>query len=118
MNPPLVVNVVTSSYTALSEGEILAQSLLFFLAGYDTTSMAISFLCYNLAVHTDCQDKLIEEIDSVMQGHVSHVESCNGISCIRHNETVKLRPDFESRTFDNVVGKATCSIRISVGAQL
>jgi len=60
-------------FAGLTEDEILAQAVMFFVAGYDTTAGAISFLCYNLAVNQDCQDTLIEEIDTVMQGHVGAI---------------------------------------------
>ena len=50
----------------MSRTEIVAQAVLFFLAGYDTTATTISFLAYNLACHPDKQDKLIEEIDAVI----------------------------------------------------
>ena len=42
--------------------EVLAQGLLFFLAGYDTTATSIAFLLYNLALNPEIQKKLYEEI--------------------------------------------------------
>ena len=60
-------------FAGLTEDEILAQAILFFMAGYDTTAGAISFLCYNLALNQHCQDTLIEEIDTVMEGQVSAI---------------------------------------------
>jgi cytochrome P450 len=57
----------------LTHEEVLAQSILFILAGYDTTASTLSFFGYLLAVNSDCQEKLIAEIDSVMkdQDHVT-----------------------------------------------
>lgn len=46
--------------------EIVGNSILFLLVGYDTTSNALAFTAYNLATHSDCQEKLIEEIDAVL----------------------------------------------------
>ena len=43
--------------------DIQAQSLMFLLAGYETSSTALSFLCYHLALDTHVQDKLRDEID-------------------------------------------------------
>jgi len=51
----------------LTNGEILSQSILFMLAGSDTTAVTLSWLAYNLAFYSECQDKLIEEVDSVLE---------------------------------------------------
>ena len=47
----------------LSDTEIIAQSIVFLIAGYDTTSNALAFASYLLALNPDIQDKLINEID-------------------------------------------------------
>ena len=49
----------------LTKEEIVAQGLLFFIAGYDTTAIAIMYLLYNLALNPDIQDKVYEEIMNV-----------------------------------------------------
>ncbi|XP_053317321.1 cytochrome P450 3A9-like [Spea bombifrons] len=51
---------------ALTDAEIMAQSIIFILAGYETTSLSLSYLFYNLATHPDVQQKLQEEIDSLL----------------------------------------------------
>nr|XP_031837183.1 cytochrome P450 9e2-like [Nomia melanderi] len=43
--------------------DIVAQAAIFFLAGYDTVSSAMSFLTYELAVNPEIQRKLREEVD-------------------------------------------------------
>jgi len=48
----------------LSENEILAQAIIFFLAGYETTASTLSFCTYELALNPDIQQKLYEEIMS------------------------------------------------------
>nr|XP_020043036.1 cytochrome P450 3A9-like isoform X2 [Castor canadensis] len=53
----------TESHKALSDLEIIAQSIIFIFAGYETTSSALSFVTYLLATHPDVQKKLQEEID-------------------------------------------------------
>ncbi|CAO2630614.1 Cytochrome P450 3A11 [Lemmus lemmus] len=51
------------SHKALSDMEIMAQSVLFIFAGYETTSSTLTFTLYLLATHPDIQKKLQEEID-------------------------------------------------------
>ncbi|XP_053683472.1 probable cytochrome P450 9f2 [Sabethes cyaneus] len=55
------VGKISSSKT-MSDAEFTAQCLIFFLAGFDTISTAMMFLCYELAVNPDVQQKLYEEI--------------------------------------------------------
>lgn len=54
----------TGSHKALSDLELVAQSITFIFAGYETTSTSLSFLAYLLAIHPDVQQKLQEEIDA------------------------------------------------------
>ncbi|XP_054445811.1 cytochrome P450 3A12-like [Pteronotus mesoamericanus] len=54
----------TDSHKALSDLELVAQSVIFIFAGYETTSTSLSFLMYLLATHPDVQQKLQEEIDA------------------------------------------------------
>lgn len=54
----------------LTDAEILSQAVLFMSAGADTTATALSWLAYNLAMNPEIQDKLCEEIDSVLEKHV------------------------------------------------
>ena len=55
--------------------EVLAQGLLFFLAGYDTTATSIAFLLYNLALNPEIQEKLYEEIVDAAGDKVFRVNS-------------------------------------------
>ncbi|KAM7315660.1 cytochrome P450 3A24 [Ixodes scapularis] len=51
------------------DDEAMAQCVLFFLAGQDTTSSVISFTLYLLALHPDIQAKLREEADECFKQH-------------------------------------------------
>ena len=55
---------------AMTETEMIAQSILFLAAGYDTTSLTVTYLAYCLALNPDVQEKLIEEIDTVLADKV------------------------------------------------
>jgi len=48
----------------ISDDEIVAQELIFILAGYETTAACLNFTTYLLAKHQHVQDKLREEINS------------------------------------------------------
>ncbi|KAM9210123.1 cytochrome P450 3A4-like isoform 2-T2 [Dugong dugon] len=54
----------TSPHKALTDMELVAQSIIFIFAGYETTSTALSFLTYLMATHPDIQQKLQKEIDA------------------------------------------------------
>ncbi|XP_017777293.1 PREDICTED: uncharacterized protein LOC108563195 [Nicrophorus vespilloides] len=56
----------------ISDEEIAAQAFVFFIAGFETSSVIISFMTLELAIHVDLQEKLHAEIDMVM-------EDCKGV---------------------------------------
>ena len=60
----------TLTSPGLTEDEILANILTFFLAGYETTANTLTFLGYELATNPEVQDKLIEEIEEVVPNKV------------------------------------------------
>ena len=49
----------------LTEDNIMAQGIGFFMAGFETTSNTMSTLCYNLAQNPQIQEKLFEEINKI-----------------------------------------------------
>ncbi|KAM8712362.1 hypothetical protein ACLKA7_012819 [Drosophila subpalustris] len=55
--------------TGLDIGELAAQVFVFYLAGFETSSSTMSFCLYELAQHTDIQDKLRKDIMSVIEKH-------------------------------------------------
>ncbi|XP_077880889.1 cytochrome P450 3A21-like isoform X4 [Ictidomys tridecemlineatus] len=60
-------------YKGLSDLEIAAQSIIFIMAGYETTSTTLSFIMYVLATNPDVHKKLQKEIDETLQ-----ITSVNG----------------------------------------
>ncbi|XP_017770134.1 PREDICTED: cytochrome P450 9e2-like [Nicrophorus vespilloides] len=55
----------------ITDIDITAQALIFFFAGFDTSSTLMSFMAYELAVNPDIQAKLIAEVDDTY-------EECDG----------------------------------------
>ena len=50
-------------HSALTDVEVLINSLVFMLAGFDTTATTLSWLFYELAVNPEIQEKLATSID-------------------------------------------------------
>ncbi|NXB95233.1 CP3AL protein, partial [Vidua chalybeata] len=59
-------NEANHSYKALTDTEVLAQAFIFIFAGYEPTSNTLGFLAYELAMHPDVQEKVLQEIDAVL----------------------------------------------------
>ncbi|XP_019644909.1 PREDICTED: cytochrome P450 3A29-like [Branchiostoma belcheri] len=53
----------------ISKKEIKGNAVLFWAAGYESTSNTIALTAYNLALHQEAQDRCIEEIDAVIKKH-------------------------------------------------
>nr|WDY85984.1 cytochrome P450 9HZ1 [Pagiophloeus tsushimanus] len=53
----------------MSDDEIAAQALIFFFAGFDTVSQALSFAAYELATNKHIQDRLRQEIVDTLNKH-------------------------------------------------
>ncbi|NWR86215.1 CP3AD protein, partial [Furnarius figulus] len=54
------------SNKALTDIEVLSQAFIFIFAGYEPTSNTLCYLAYELALHPDVQQKVLEEIDTVL----------------------------------------------------
>lgn len=58
----------------LTTDEIIAQAFSFLIGGYETTDTALCFVAYNLATNLQYQEKLINEIDQVLEKYVSFIK--------------------------------------------
>ena len=111
--------------------EMVAQCVLFFLAGYDTTATTITLATYLLALHPEEQDKLYQEIvtisdklmsenpgkdliDLITLDSLNRFEYLNGVIC----ETLRLYAPAtateRSSSRDVVLENSDKSIRINV----
>jgi len=55
---------------ALSDIEVLSQAFIFIFAGYEPTSNTLGYLAYQLALHPDVQQKVVNEIDTILPNKV------------------------------------------------
>ncbi|KXJ70068.1 hypothetical protein RP20_CCG024945 [Aedes albopictus] len=62
---------------SLSIDEVTAQVMVFFVAGYETSSSTVSFCLFELARHQDIQAKVHQEIDSVLAQHEGALTYCS-----------------------------------------
>lgn len=53
----------------LTLDEIVAQSVVFFAAGFETTANTLNYIFYNLAIHPEMQDKVRDEVQGLMEKH-------------------------------------------------
>jgi cytochrome P450 family 9 len=53
--------------TELDDEDIVSQAIMFFLAGFDTTSTLLCFVSHQLATHPEVQERLQEEIDKTLE---------------------------------------------------
>lgn len=70
----MLFSKVKDGSNAFSEREIVAQSMTFLLAGYETTSTVLAFFSHVLAHNQSVQKKLFDEVDSTI-GEVNYSSS-------------------------------------------
>ena len=58
-----------SDSEGLERGEIIAESVGFMVAGYETTSTAITFATYLLAANPEAQERLANEIHEYFESN-------------------------------------------------
>ena len=52
----------------MSDHDIVAQSILFFIGGYETASSTITNALYELTINLDIQERLHQELSTALDG--------------------------------------------------
>ena len=60
----LMIDATTEDQQRLTDEQIVTHSVIFLLAGYETTSTALAYVSYMLALNPTVQEKLQQEIDN------------------------------------------------------
>lgn len=77
------------------EGDnLLAQAVAFYVAGFEASSTAIAFTLYELASHPEYEERLYNEIKSVVEKNELTMESINEMTFLDAvlEETLRLYP--------------------------
>ena len=67
MNDDSVVESKGSKKTKMTDDEIAANTVLFFDAGYETTSTSLAYITHLLVNHPDIQDKVRQEVEQLLE---------------------------------------------------
>ncbi|CAH0549080.1 unnamed protein product [Brassicogethes aeneus] len=81
---------------SLTFNEIAAQCVIFFLAGFDTSSTTMTFALYNMSRNQEVQEKVRDEINRVLAKHGGEItyEALNDMHYMGQviEETLRLHP--------------------------
>ncbi|PVD38382.1 hypothetical protein C0Q70_00996 [Pomacea canaliculata] len=75
----------TDQMNVLSKVEVIAQALIFFVAGYETTASTLQYMAYCLALHPEVQDKIVCEIKEQLGDEIPTYE---GVSKLKYLDSV------------------------------
>jgi len=62
------------SHQGLTEGIIVSQGIIFFVAGFETTSNTLSTLCYSFAKNPEVQERTYQEVKEVLERHNGKID--------------------------------------------
>jgi len=85
--------VEANNENKLSDEEIRANILVFFVAGHETTSTTLTYILYHLATDQECQEKLRDEVNRVFPNNIEP----EGLKDLHYminviNESLRLNP--------------------------
>ncbi|XP_011706771.1 PREDICTED: probable cytochrome P450 6a14 [Wasmannia auropunctata] len=111
---------VSPTVNKLTMAEATAQSYVFFIGGFETTSTTLTFALYELAQCKDIQDKLWKEIDETLEEHGDLTyDAINEMTYLHKvlNETMRKYPNLPvlNRVCTKEFNIPTMNIRVPKG---
>lgn len=90
----LIAGVDPETKRQMNNKDVRDNLLAFIVAGHETTSLALSWALYLLALHPDIQDRARQEAQSVLQGRICEGADVAQLPYIRQiiDETMRLYP--------------------------
>ena len=84
MSTPTSISTSTSTDGKMSDKQVRDEVMTIFIAGHETTANALTWTFYLLSQHSDVEEKLLSEIDSVLVSNIGN----NGESKIPSTEDI------------------------------
>jgi cytochrome P450 len=80
--------------TGMTDEQLRDEVLNIFLAGYETTTIALEWIWYNLSTHPDAEAKLHEELDAVLGGRAPQLADLANLTYTKMviDESLRLYP--------------------------
>ena len=64
----LLISACDEDGSVMSDAQVRDEAMTLFLAGHETTALALTYSLYLLATHPECQARLADELDRVLSG--------------------------------------------------
>jgi len=96
LNKKISESEAKTATKGLTHREIIGNSFIMLIAGYDTTTQSLNFLLYHLATSPDVQEKLREEIQASVERHEGKItyDTINDVKYLNQciNESLRMYP--------------------------
>ncbi|MBV9230063.1 MAG: cytochrome P450, partial [Chloroflexi bacterium] len=104
----------------MNNRQLRDEVLTLMLAGHETTAMTLSWTCYLLSQHPDVEQKLREELDTVLAGHLPTVEHLANLSYNRMviEEAMRLYPPAWALTRNTIADDTIAGYHIPKGSMI
>ncbi len=106
---------------AMTEKEVRDQVLTIFIAGHETTAIALMWTWYLLSQHPDHEERLHQELESVLNGRTPEFEDVARLSFTRMvvQESMRLYPPAYAMAFRRAGQEdRICGLRIPKGSDV
>ncbi len=90
----LLLGMHEPAAAVLSDEEVRDEALIFLLAAFDTTALALTWTWYLMSQHADVEARLHEELDSVLRGRLPSAADLDHLRYVQQvfSEVLRLYP--------------------------